>query len=367
MESAAASKAPFRAGEIRTNGLTKVYYEEAPPAVTTRQKCKRLATMLGAAFPWLPQWLGRRPAPVESGKQINGLQDLTIDIAAGSVLGIIGAKGSGKSTLLRLLGGLTAPTSGRARVAGRVAAVLEARLSAFHRSLTVAENLSLQATRLRLGRRWLRKHLASLLKEAGLSRMNPVPVSHVPRDAYVRLAWGFALRVNPDILLVSDEMTSGDADFDRKTQKHLTRLKERGKTILLETPDSLLLTGFCTHGLLLHAGELHHYGDPSDAFLAWNRLRREAKEKAKEARKERGAEGAEWHWVAGPTFATYMHLDAKEAKALLHQGLNLTPAEPPWALDDPSGNLQNMPPWQPAGAARPTDRLFDDDEDEDDI
>jgi ABC-type polysaccharide/polyol phosphate transport system ATPase subunit len=181
------------------------------------------------------------------------LRDVSFTVAAGESFGIVGRNGAGKSTLLKVIAGIVPPTRGRVAVHGHVSPLLELG-AGFDTELTGRENVLLYGTLLGLRSRDLRRRLDAIAEFAELTPFLDVPLKNYSSGMVARLAFAIATDADPDILLVDEVLSVGDAPFRRKCEERLARFRARGVTVLLVTHSLELLLETCTRALLLEPG-----------------------------------------------------------------------------------------------------------------
>src|SRR5262245_49808437 len=156
-----------------------------------------------------------RGAGTRKGSEFWALNDVSFDVRAGEVLGIIGANGAGKSTLFKILARIVEPTSGRAEVHGRLGALLEVG-TGFHGELTGRENIFLNAAILGMKRTMTRAKFDEIVDFAGIGAFIDTPVKRYSSGMYVRLAFSVAAHIEPEILLIDEVLAVGDAAFQNR-------------------------------------------------------------------------------------------------------------------------------------------------------
>ncbi|MDX6709496.1 MAG: lipopolysaccharide transport system ATP-binding protein, partial [Blastocatellia bacterium] len=160
------------------------------------------------------------------------LEDVSFEVKQGEVLGIIGRNGAGKSTLLKILSRVTAPTSGEVRVKGRIASLLEVG-TGFHPDLTGRENIFLNGAILGMTRTEIRKKFDEIVAFAEVEKFIDTPVKRYSSGMYVRLAFGVAAHLDPEILIVDEVLAVGDASFQKKCLGKMHDVSEKeGRTVL---------------------------------------------------------------------------------------------------------------------------------------
>lgn len=198
------------------------------------------------------------------------LRDVSLDVARGSSVGIIGRNGAGKSTMFKLLAGITAPTTGRIVLNGRVAALIEVG-SGFHPELTGRENVFLSGSLLGMKRREIARKLDRIIEFAGVERFIDTPVKWYSSGMYVRLGFAIAAHLEPHILLVDEVLAVGDAEFQARCLQRIQELKSQGTTNLFISHDLTAIERLCDHAILLERGEIASAGTPADVVATYHR------------------------------------------------------------------------------------------------
>src|SRR5262245_6068767 len=182
----------------------------------------------------LVQLVRRRSRASDDGDDATlwALRDVSFEIATGEVVGIVGRNGAGKSTLLKVLSRITEPTSGRARIRGRVASLLEVG-TGFHPELTGRENIFLNGAVLGMSRCEILRKFDEIASFAEVETFLDTPVKHYSSGMYVRLAFSVAAFLEPDILVVDEVLAVGDAEFQKRCLGRLQNLaSSSGRTVL---------------------------------------------------------------------------------------------------------------------------------------
>jgi lipopolysaccharide transport system ATP-binding protein len=225
----------------------------------------------GATFyDMLSGWLkpGRR-TPVQDPREFWALRSLTLEVAPGEVLGVVGRNGAGKSTLLKILARITAPTEGRVTLHGRVASLLEVG-TGFHPELTGRENIYLNATILGMKRAEIDRKLDAIVDFSGVAKFLDTPVKRYSSGMYVRLAFAVAAHVDADILLVDEVLAVGDAEFQKRSLGMMGDVARRGRTVLFVSHNLTALRNLCTTGLLLDQGRQCAIGPIGDVLAEYD-------------------------------------------------------------------------------------------------
>jgi lipopolysaccharide transport system ATP-binding protein len=198
------------------------------------------------------------------------LRDVTFSIREGEALGIIGANGAGKSTLLKVLSRITAPTSGRARIRGRLGTILEVG-TGFHPELSGRENVYLSGAILGLRRQEIDARFDSIVDFAALETFIDTPVKRYSSGMYVRLAFAVAAHLDPDILIVDEVLAVGDAGFQKKCLARMDEgMRKEGRSILFVSHNMQAIRHLCTRAVLLENGRLTADGSVNSVLTKYS-------------------------------------------------------------------------------------------------
>jgi len=208
---------------------------------------------------------------LRSDETFTALDGVSFEVARGSTFGVIGENGSGKSTLLKLLAGITKPTRGTLRVAGRISALIELG-AGFHPEISGRENVAINGIMLGLSRREVDERFDEIVDFAELREFIDAPVKTYSSGMYMRLGFSVAIHVDPDVLLIDEVLAVGDESFTRKCLDKIGEFRRRGKTIVLVTHSLGLVEKMCDEALWLRHGHKAGEGDPKrvvDAYLTY--------------------------------------------------------------------------------------------------
>ncbi len=257
----------------------------APPAIRAEalSKCyllydrpqDRLKQML---------WRGRR----RYYREFWALRDVSLEVAPGEVLGIVGRNGAGKSTLLQIVCGTLTPSGGTVAVNGRVAALLELG-AGFNPEFSGRENVYLAASILGLTRAEIDERYDEIVEFSGVRDFIEQPVRTYSSGMYVRLAFSVATSVDPDILVVDEALSVGDGQFARQSFDRIMALKNAGTTILFCSHSLYQVEAFCDRVLWLEQGRPVMLGKPQEVVQRYTRFLAEGQMPAPEARSESAA------------------------------------------------------------------------------
>jgi len=211
------------------------------------------------------------------------LEDVNFEISKGDAVGIIGVNGSGKSTLLQMIAGTLHPSEGHISVDGRVSALLELG-SGFNPEFTGLENVYLNARILGLSEKEISEKLDDILAFADIGDFIHQPVKTYSSGMYVRLAFSVAVSVDPDILIVDEALSVGDAIFQQKCMKRFYEIRNSGCTILFVSHDSYQVNTICDKAIYLRDGRVEALGAAKTVvdIYAQDLERRQAKANGKD-------------------------------------------------------------------------------------
>jgi lipopolysaccharide transport system ATP-binding protein len=229
---------------------------------TLREELGRLA---GAALRRVRG--GRSLPPTED---FWALRNVGFEVQPGEVVGIIGRNGAGKSTLLKVLSRITKPTSGRIELRGRVGSLLEVG-TGFHPELTGRENIFLNGSILGMTRNEISRKFDEIVEFAEVERFLDTPVKRYSSGMYVRLAFGVAASLRPEILIVDEVLAVGDMSFQRKCMGRMREVGRSGCTVLFVSHNMPAVESLCTRAILLDGGEVVRDGGVREMIGEYNR------------------------------------------------------------------------------------------------
>jgi ABC-type polysaccharide/polyol phosphate transport system ATPase subunit len=209
--------------------------------------------------------LGRRERVV---REIQALRDVSFTVQHGQVLGVVGANGAGKSTLMRTVAGILPPDAGRVEVHGRVSTLLALGVG-FNRKLTGRENVVLGGLAAGLSRHELEGKYDEIVAFAELDDFMDMPMRTYSSGMYGRLAFAVAVHMEPDILIIDEALSVGDARFRRKSFNKMRELCGEDRTIVLVSHALGSITELCDAALWLHKGELQMLDEPQAVVDAY--------------------------------------------------------------------------------------------------
>ncbi len=206
----------------------------------------------------------RREGPATA-SEFWALKDINLTIRKGERVGIIGHNGAGKSTLLRLLARIYPSTTGSVSVQGTVAPSIEMG-AGFNPELSGKDNILLNGAMLGLSRRTMLEKVDGIFEFTGLHEFAELPLKYYSSGMFMRLAFGIATEIEPDILLIDEALSVGDQAFQDKARERLLGLFDRSNVVVLVSHDLNSLRDVCTRGLWMKQGQIIDDG-PMDELI----------------------------------------------------------------------------------------------------
>ena len=183
------------------------------------------------------------------------LQNIDLEVKKGEAWGIVGTNGSGKSTLLKLICGIFKPYKGSVQVEGRVAPLIELE-AGFDEDLTARENIFLNGAILGYNRKDMQKHFDEIVEFSGLGDFLDIPIRNYSSGMAARLGFSIATAVDPDILICDEVLAVGDYLFQKKCEKKMNELRDKGATLLYVSHAIESVKDVCDHALWLSEGKI---------------------------------------------------------------------------------------------------------------
>ena len=203
------------------------------------------------------------------------LHDVNFEVMPGEVMGIIGPNGAGKSTLLKVLSRIIEPTTGRVELYGRVASLLEIG-TGFHPDLSGRENVYLNGAILGMRRREIDSRFDEIVAFAEVEKFIDTAVKHYSSGMYVRLAFAVAAHLNPEILIVDEVLSVGDASFQKKCLGKMDDVTRTGRTVLLVTHSLNMVRLHCKRAILFNHGRIARTGPAEEVVDFYDAMSSEA-------------------------------------------------------------------------------------------
>jgi ABC-type polysaccharide/polyol phosphate transport system ATPase subunit len=242
------------------NGRSPVAIDVEDVSITYRTSLEKKPTFKSTVVR-----LGRRERTV---REIEAVKNVTLQVPRGSTVGIMGANGAGKSTLVRAMAGILPPTSGRVEVNGRVSTLLALGVG-FDRDLTGRQNVRLGGLASGLTREQLEEKYDEIVEFAELEEFMDMPMRTYSSGMYGRLGFSVAVTMQPDILLIDEALSVGDARFRKKSAARMQELCGGGRTIVLVSHALGTIQDMCDFAIWMHQGELQKQGAPDEVIDAY--------------------------------------------------------------------------------------------------
>ena len=211
---------------------------------------------------------GSLASELEPREVLRAVDGVSLEVAPGTTIGLIGRNGSGKSTLLKLLAGITKPTTGTVRVRGRISALIELG-AGFHPEISGRENIFINGVMLGLTKREIAERFDEIVEFAEIEDFIDSPVKTYSSGMYMRLGFAVAVHVDPDVLLIDEVLAVGDEGFSLKCLDKFAEFRRRGKTIVLVTHGLSLVERYCDEAVWVDAGSVRGHGDPRHVVHAY--------------------------------------------------------------------------------------------------
>jgi teichoic acid transport system ATP-binding protein len=209
--------------------------------------------------------LGRRQKTTVA---THALKGISFDVAQGTVLGVIGANGAGKSTLMKAIAGILPPTSGEIHVRGKVSAMLSLGVG-FNANLTGRENVLLGGLAAGLSREEIESNFQAVVDFADIGDHIDMPMRTYSAGMYGRLGFAVATTINPEILLIDEALSTGDAAFKEKSAQRINELCAQAKTLIIVSHGLGTVEELCTEAIWLNSGLIVKKGKPHDVIESY--------------------------------------------------------------------------------------------------
>ncbi|OLD14602.1 MAG: hypothetical protein AUJ01_13685 [Acidobacteria bacterium 13_1_40CM_3_65_5] len=199
------------------------------------------------------------------------LHDVSFDVAPGEALGIIGPNGAGKSTALKLLTRILKPTRGRCEVRGRVGALIEV-AAGFHPDLTGRENVYLQGAIMGMKQAEIARKFEEIVEFAGITEFIDTPVKRYSSGMNARLGFAIAAHLDPDVLLIDEVLSVGDARFQERCVERMHALRASGVLLVFVSHNLTAVLDLCNRAVLIDRGRVRFDGHPAAAIQEYRRV-----------------------------------------------------------------------------------------------
>jgi lipopolysaccharide transport system ATP-binding protein len=210
---------------------------------------------------------GRRP----DAREFWAARDISFEVGVGEALGIIGHNGAGKSTVLKLLTRILRPTRGACSVRGRVGALIEV-AAGFHPDLTGRENVFLQGAIVGMKRHEIIRKFDHIVDFAGIGEFIDTPVKRFSSGMNARLGFAIAASLDPDVLIIDEVLSVGDAEFQARCLARMRELRSRGVPVVFVSHNLPAVQELCTSALLLRRGEVVAAGGVAETIQRYRQL-----------------------------------------------------------------------------------------------
>jgi ABC-type polysaccharide/polyol phosphate transport system ATPase subunit len=241
---------PKRSARIRVQDVSVTYRTSLERAPTLKSTLLRL---------------GRRERII---REIEAIKEVSFEVPHGKVMGVVGANGAGKSTLMRTVAGILPPTRGRVEVHGRVSTLLSLGVG-FNRKLTGRQNVVLGGLAAGLTRAELREKYDEIVEFAELEDFMDMPMRTYSSGMYGRLAFAVAVTMHPDILIIDEALSVGDARFRRKSFDRMRELCAEDRTILLVSHALGSIEKLCDEAIWMDKGRMRMWDEPHAVVEAY--------------------------------------------------------------------------------------------------
>ena len=238
--------------------------------------CQIIVKNLGKAYKHYPnrwarlkEWIGPMHQRRHQLQWI--LEDINFSIREGEAVGIIGINGAGKSTLLKLITGTTKPTTGSVEIKGQIAALLELGMG-FHPDFTGRQNVYMAGQLLGLNEKYIDTLMPEIEAFAEIGDYIDQPVRVYSSGMQVRLAFSVATAHRPDVLIIDEALSVGDAYFQHKSFERIRKFRREGTTLLIVSHDKQAMMTICDRAILLSEGRLCMEGSPQSVIDYYNAL-----------------------------------------------------------------------------------------------
>lgn len=225
-----------------------------------------VAKLRGKADPTVP--IGTEVDPQRIGEDFWALRHVSFEVNEGEVLGIIGHNGAGKSTLLKLLSRITLPTEGTISMRGKVSSLLEVG-TGFHPELTGRENVYLNGAILGMRRQEVDAKIGEIIAFSGIKHHIDTPVKRYSSGMRVRLGFAVAAHLDPEILIIDEVLSVGDAEFQRKSMGKMKESAQSGRTVLFVSHNMTAVRSLCTRVVWMDHGRVRMQGPTEEVLNAY--------------------------------------------------------------------------------------------------
>jgi teichoic acid transport system ATP-binding protein len=218
--------------------------------------------------PTLKQALVRFGRGQRAVKEIEAIKDISFDVRNGTSMGIIGSNGAGKSTLMRAMAGILPPTTGSIEVWGRASTLLALGVG-FNHNLTGRENIILGGLAAGLSRRDVEERAVEVAEWTELGDFIDMPMQTYSSGMIARVGFSVAVHMKPDILMIDEALSTGDAHFREKANAKMAELRESARAMFLVSHGLGSIKEMCNEAIWLDRGKMMMRGEPEDVVKAY--------------------------------------------------------------------------------------------------
>lgn len=253
--------------------------EPSPPPVDMRPKrvavrVENVSVTYRTTFERTPTFksaitrLGRGERAV---REVEAIKNVSFEVFDGTALGIVGSNGAGKSTLVRTLGGILPPTSGRIEVHGKISALLALGVG-FNAQLSGSENVMLGGLAAGMSRQQIRERAQEIEDFAELGDFMEMPIRTYSSGMRSRLAFAVSVHMDPDILMIDEALSAGDAKFKKKAAAKMHDLMGSARAMFIVSHSMPSIKEMCNRAIWLHKGELKLEGEVDEVIAAYTKF-----------------------------------------------------------------------------------------------
>lgn len=248
----------------------RLYDPSRPPAVSVQDVSVTYRTTFERT-PTLKQAVVRLGRGERAVREVQALKNVSFVVPEGTALGIVGANGAGKSTLVRTLGGILPPTSGRIEVHGRISALLALGVG-FNPNLSGHENVVLGGLASGLNKKQVEARADEIAEFAELGDFMDLPIRTYSSGMRSKLAFAVSVHMDPDILMIDEALSAGDAKFKKKAADKMHELMSSARALFLVSHALGSIKDLCNRAIWLHKGELMLEGEPEQVIAAYTKF-----------------------------------------------------------------------------------------------
>ena len=200
--------------------------------------------------------------------EVQALKGISLDVFQGNVLGVVGANGAGKSTLMKAIAGILPPSSGEIHLRGKVSAMLSLGVG-FNANLSGRENVLLGGLAAGMSREEIESNFQAIVEFADIGEHIDRPMRTYSSGMYGRLGFAVATTINPEILLIDEALSTGDAAFKEKSAQRINELCSQAKTLVIVSHGLGTIEELCTDAVWMHLGQVAKTGKPHEIIEAY--------------------------------------------------------------------------------------------------